>query len=462
MDRRSLVACVGSLAVAIALAIALPARSDEDPWARASIAARFPDPDKGASAEDYADNVECRECHDDRVKSLAKSFHASLLDAKKSKSRGCQECHGPGQKHVDDGGDAPMRNPSLAADVAALWSAPAPKAGETPRERAIVPVRTMNGVCLRCHLDVLAKPIAGHRDWLARTRDPSGERSCVSCHGVHVDRSAPAYDKALGPFATPAALLASKAEFVDPKQCIACHSEFHPEMARSGHAFLLKDGPDHGCGACHGAGSLHAASGGDPRKIVLPEKQKPADADATCNACHLKGKVVERWTCAEHAREGVACIVCHDANAPQGRTLRKPEFELCGACHLDVQAQFRMPERHRVAEGRVSCSDCHDPHGNTDKVRDKDVRLRACLACHQDKGGPFLFDHGIKRTEGCVACHAPHGSTNRRMLTYAKVKPLCLQCHPDTPHDLRQRTYDNCLGCHTEIHGSDLDRRFLK
>jgi DmsE family decaheme c-type cytochrome len=236
-------------------------------------------------------------------------------------------------------------------------------------------------------------------------------------------------------------------------------------MAKSGHAFLMKDDEtNHGCAACHGPGNLHVLSGGRKETIVNPERQRAKDVDATCNACHLEGKSVEKWTCSEHSKQGVSCIVCHDANAPVGRTLRKPEYQLCGSCHLDVQAQFRLPNRHRVAEGRVSCSDCHDPHGNTDKIRDKDVRYRACLACHQEKGGPFLFDHGIKRGEGCVACHDPHGSTNRRMLTYPRTQPLCLQCHPETPHDLRNESkrYSNCIGCHTEIHGSDLDRRFLK
>ncbi len=474
---RVFVAGTGAVALAAALAVSLPARSDEDPWGAAAVRARLPDPDADAKAESFGDNVECKECHADRVKSLAASFHAKFADATKSKSRGCQECHGPGAKHVDDGGDSPMRDPFYVADfLGSPPPAPTPKEGEAPRKHETVSVKEMNGVCLRCHLDVLTKPVLEHRAWTSKKDAPApADRSCVSCHSVHVDASSAAFDKRTGPFAT-SADLAKAAKPVDPKTCVACHSQFaapvfHPQMARSGHAFLLADGPDHGCAACHGDGSLHAQSGGRPATIVNPKRQKASDVDATCNACHRAGKsgetkTLEKWTCSEHSRQGVSCVVCHDANAPAGKTLRKPEFELCGSCHVDVQAQFRLPNRHRVAEGRVSCSDCHDPHGNTDKVRDKDVRYRACLACHQEKGGPFLFDHGIKRGEGCVACHDPHGSTNRRMLTYQRVEPLCLQCHPETPHDLadkkHERKYANCIGCHTEIHGSDFDRKFLK
>ncbi len=482
MHARLLTACAGAAALAAAVALCLPAGGDEDPWSAASVRARFPDPDAAAAPEAFGDNIECKECHEDRVKSLATSFHAKLGDAAKSKTHGCQECHGPGAAHVDDD-DLPMRDPLYVADLVAPTPEPAtaeaPEAAKPdaakpdaakPRRHETVAVKEMNAVCLRCHLDVLTKPVEGHRSWTTKKGGKSAaDRSCVSCHGVHVDATLPAFDKKVGPFAT-AAELAKVAKPTDPALCVGCHSQFdapkfHPQMARSGHAFLLADDEqNHGCAACHGAGSLHALSGGRPATIVNPKNQKPKDVDATCNACHIKGKSVEKWTCAEHSKQGVSCIVCHDANAPSGHTLRKPEFQLCGSCHLDVQAQFRLPNRHRVAEGRVACSDCHDPHGNTDKVRDKDVRYRACLACHQEKGGPFLFDHGIKRGEGCTACHDPHGSTNRRMLTYPRTLPLCLQCHPETPHDLKDQAkrFSNCIGCHTEIHGSDLDRNFKK
>jgi DmsE family decaheme c-type cytochrome len=179
-------------------------------------------------------------------------------------------------------------------------------------------------------------------------------------------------------------------------------------------------------------------------------------------ACHASGDSVARWTCSEHAREGVSCVACHDPNAPRGKTLRGSEFELCGSCHTDVQAKFRLANRHRVAEGRIACSDCHDPHGNTGKLRDADLRLRVCGDCHTEKTQPFLHDHGIKRGEGCIACHDPHGSVNRRMLSFASMKALCIQCHPETPHDLGQRRFDNCIACHSEIHGSDLDRNFRR
>lgn len=404
-----------------------------DPWSKDAVAARFPAPDAKAADEDFAGSSSCKDCHEDRWKSLGTSFHASLRNEKKSASRGCESCHGPSATHSESEAPSDTRHP-----------------GRVDAQKSVA-------LCVTCHADVLVKPVLAHRDWLRGPRDAT--RTCVTCHTIHVDREAPAFDEKLGPFTSRKAL-AEVAKPVDAAQCATCHTTFHPEMARSGHAFLLKEGDQ--CAACHGNGSLHAQSGGDPRKIVRPDRLPVAEADAQCMDCHRSGDSVARWTCAEHSREKVACIVCHDANAPRGRTLRGREFDLCGGCHRDVQAKFRLPNGHRVERGRVSCSDCHDPHGNTSRVRDADLRLRVCEGCHAEKAGPFLFDHGIKRTEGCIACHDPHGSVNRRALTFARVRPLCLQCHPETPHDLSQRRYDNCIACHSEIHGSDLDRKLRR
>jgi DmsE family decaheme c-type cytochrome len=451
-------------------------------WSKAALAARFPNPDAKAGPDDYAGSIECRECHENRWKSLGTSFHAEIRNEKKSGTHGCETCHGPGRVHTDEAGEAPIRHPAKA-DVAVSL-----------------------GVCLACHAEVLEKPVLEHRKWIL---DRAGQpRRCTTCHLVHVDKTAPAFDPNVGPFPDKASLAAAVAA-ADAKEaaaiaaalkeaaaraaakakpgeapppavtppvappavatplpppgtavCATCHTSFHPEMKRSGHANLLTEGEQ--CATCHGNGRLHAASGGDPKKILRPDEQAPAAADQTCLDCHRDADVTARWTCAEHSREKIACVVCHDPNAPKKRTLRGSEFELCGGCHLDVKAKFRLANRHRVEEGRVLCSDCHDPHGNTSKMRGKDVRLRVCGECHVEKAGPFLFDHGIKRTEGCVACHDPHGSVNRRMLSYSRIKPLCLQCHPETGHDLADRKYDNCIACHVEIHGSDLDRKLRR
>src|SRR5437773_2565614 len=142
MAGRTLTAAAAAVSLAEALAFWAPARSDEDPWSEAAVRARFPDPDAATKPDQFAGNAECKECHEDRVKSLAASAHAKFVDAKKSASRGCQECHGPGADHVDDP-DKAIRNPNLTADLDAPTDAPATKqaGGDAkPPERGVVPV----------------------------------------------------------------------------------------------------------------------------------------------------------------------------------------------------------------------------------------------------------------------------------------------------------------------------------
>ncbi len=429
-----------ALAVAALLALRAAASDGAEnapppPWSAANVALRFPDPDAGADPGGFVGTARCRECHHDRHESLGTSFHASILSGTAKGARGCETCHGPGRAHADSGGGDVLRHP------------------------LDVPPREVIGVCVRCHASVLTKPVRGHRAWIAARSADGDARPCTQCHEIHVDRGRPEFAAETGPFVDVAAL-AKAARPIPGKRCILCHAGFHPEMRRSGHAALIREGEQ--CGTCHGAGSLHEASGGRARLIVNPARQRRKASNAGCNRCHASGAQVQRWTCAEHAREGTGCVTCHDPNAARGHTLRGSEFDLCGGCHEDVRARFRLPNRHDVARGRVRCSDCHDPHANRSRVRDRDVRQRSCEECHAEKAGPFLHDHGIKRTEGCVACHDPHGSVNRRMLSFARIKPLCLQCHAETAHDLGKRRYDNCISCHVEIHGSDIDRLLLR
>ena len=163
-----------------------------DPWGPAQLRARFPAPDAGAAADDYVGVIECKECHEDRFKSLGTSFHASLRSEAASGTKGCEACHGPGRAHYDDGGDGPIRNPPDA------------------------PARETVGVCLGCELHVLVKPVRGHRDWLGTDGEP---QACVKCHEIHVDKSAAAHVSTPGP--PDIAALEKIAEHIPAERCIA-------------------------------------------------------------------------------------------------------------------------------------------------------------------------------------------------------------------------------------------------
>jgi DmsE family decaheme c-type cytochrome len=152
-----------------------------------------------------------------------------------------------------------------------------------------------------------------------------------------------------------------------------------------------------------------------------------------------------------------------------------------------VKAQFSMPFKHRVNEGVVQCTDCHNPHGafaptwrmasRPHMVDQKEGNEEACLKCHADKRGPFVYEHASVRIDGCETCHMPHGSTNAKMLRRPAIFTVCLECHNgvgtfgisnngvihlSATHNMADPRYQNCTTCHVRIHGSNADALFMR
>ena len=134
-----------------------------------------------------------------------------------------------------------------------------------------------------------------------------------------------------------------------------------------------------------------------------------------------------------------------------------------------------MTSSHPIREGKVSCSDCHNPHGsNGPTLLAKSTVNETCYTCHAEKRGPFLWEHAPVR-ENCMNCHEPHGSNHDKMLV-AKQPYLCQRCHlntrhPGTLYDLRntatgetpigavtpsnRAVEHSCKNCHQSVHGSN-------
>ena len=147
--------------------------------------------------------------------------------------------------------------------------------------------------------------------------------------------------------------------------------------------------------------------------------------------------------------------------------LRKAQPDLCYECHTNIQAQFALPTHHRVPEGAMKCTDCHNAHGTSNRANLRQSGWDTCASCHTEKRGPFVFEHSAVKVEGCTACHTPHGSVNRMLLVRKEERFLCLQCHVDpsavnVPHGrLSFQTRGDCTRCHAAIHGSNFDVDFL-
>ena len=95
-----------------------------------------------------------------------------------------------------------------------------------------------------------------------------------------------------------------------------------------------------------------------------------------------------------------------------------------------ASASWSPSNQDKVASGKMTCSDCHNPHSG-DAIAEGSTNMAAvnesCLKCHTSQGGPYVFEHEASR-EGCTVCHNAHGSPNAKMLK-ARNANLCLQCH---------------------------------
>lgn len=268
------------------------------------------------------------------------------------------------------------------------------------------------------------------------------------------------------------------AGYAGEEACSACHEEIAKAFPKNPHARLDKPGrwkatPGAACEACHGPGAAHAESA-EPEKIY-PFKADPARINQTCLGCHSGSHSQRGRLQGAHNRNTLDCTACHSVHSSTERPLlRRASNELCSTCHPAARAAFNRPFHHKLPEGAMRCVNCHDPHGNRapaslNRVSGNDP---ACVQCHADKRGPFPFEHAAVKLEPCSSCHEPHGSSNPRLLTRHTVGQLCLECHttslstlggpPTGFHDLRTARFQNCTVCHSRIHGSYVNKDFLR
>jgi predicted CXXCH cytochrome family protein len=264
-------------------------------------------------------------------------------------------------------------------------------------------------------------------------------------------------------------------------------------------------------------------------KLIYNFNGNPKDNADRCLSCHLSGTMQDSFGNSLHLAAGIACQECHSAHlvdvveaaqkAAAATAKQKPitpyerlesrveakermeqakpasaqsEFflvpklseenrwlfnsllkesqpSICFQCHQTVQGQFALSEHHRVPEGFMKCTDCHNPHGNLNRNQLTKVNWETCVTCHVEKRGPFVFEHPAVRVLGCVACHTPHGSVNNFLLKRREQRLLCLQCHTGfhnqagVPHSRGgYQASGPCTRCHVAVHGSNLDTTLLR
>lgn len=253
-------------------------------------------------------------------------------------------------------------------------------------------------------------------------------------------------------------------------KCIECHEDYIRTYAMTKMGRTLPDG---GCESCHGPMSKHLDAPREEPPLVVSQKTITSDqSNAICTQCHQSG-IQMNWQSSIHAAVGNKCTTCHNIMSMDDPVRNKlTQTDVCFKCHQDKRSASLRRSRHPVKEGKVVCSNCHNPHGGAGPTNlAKNTVNETCYQCHQDKRGPYLWEHQPVR-EDCTICHDPHGSTHYRML---KVAPpyLCEECHiipgghPDRLREggdvfplgpTTETTYvarKGCANCHSAIHGSN-------
>jgi DmsE family decaheme c-type cytochrome len=257
-----------------------------------------------------------------------------------------------------------------------------------------------------------------------------------------------------------------EAHFVGDKVCLGCHSTQAAEFQKTlmGRISLTQPGK-FACENCHGPGSAHAKAGGGRgvggiMSFETDDPRTSEEKNSVCLACHERGDRT-LWQGSVHEERNLACVNCHTIMKSVSRKNQlKTAFEpdTCFQCHKDRRAQMFRSSHMPMREGKIVCSDCHNPHGSiTESLLKKDSINDVCYTCHAEKRGPFLFEHEPVR-ENCDNCHDPHGSINQYSLKIARPR-LCNECHnlmdstagPTSAHAVGQA----CENCHSAIHGSN-------
>jgi predicted CXXCH cytochrome family protein len=327
--------------------------------------------------------------------------------------------------------------------------------------------------CALCHAAVATKFASNPHSELALLHNGKGV-TCESCHGpgqAHV---------ASGGDPTKIRQLDRLSAKQLDATCLSCHASAHPNFLRSDHAKA-----DVSCSSCHSIhGPVAAAVPAPPAEAAAPAASDAAPAVGPAPAAVVapiavvatkKTSVSTRFfgvlkpdaSAHDPLQWNTASLDVPGANP---NLLKASQPQLCYSCHVDIKPAFSQPFHHKVNEGLMKCTDCHDSHGTfrNNQLRSTADQNMICTKCHTETRGPFVFEHAAVKAEGCLSCHSPHGSQNARLLNVPNINQMCNQCHSPvasgTIHGQGAGSAEvqSCVSCHTMIHGSNINPALIR
>jgi DmsE family decaheme c-type cytochrome len=253
----------------------------------------------------------CLGCHEDQKKGYADTAHGRAVHPRSpAASQGCETCHGPGEKHIED--------PSVPGSIVRFASI-------APREA--------NATCLSCHA----------RDqralWEGSAHD-TRNLPCVTCHSVHEFKSAKAQ-------------LKTKTE---AETCASCHRLQTQKILRVGHMPVVEGKME--CSSCH-----------NPHGSTNVRQLKVGNwINESCVSCHAEKRGPFLF---EHAAGRESCITCHDPHGSSNDRMLVAKLPmLCQRCHIGTRHPSTIYDNRTVLakSNRIigrGCVNCHQNiHGS--------------------------------------------------------------------------------------------------
>ncbi len=282
----------------------------------------------------YVGTETCLDCHDDVAAAMTRTVHGRLADYQyPTDVHGCESCHGPGERHVEE------EDPALIMTPKADRGAKANKA------------------CLACHKTGVTV------DWHLGVH-ADADLSCVSCHDIHGGQ-----------------LLAEE----QTELCLGCHQEFRGRLSLPSHHPVREHFMS--CSSCHnvhGEGYTGLMTGESSRDLCLechtqhrgPFIFEHSPVEEDCMICHDPHGTVANNLLRQN--EPFLCLQCHQPHFHTGLMSYDGDYET----PPEIYGDDGFPEYEGLS-------------GTSHPASLKQAMMTKCSQCHQSIHGTDLPSQSI-------------------------------------------------------------------
>jgi len=311
MTRRTFYFFAATLTYLLAVTMTSASAGGSGPEAPAPDPGLLQTPATSTPPAGYVGSDTCIACHEDRQVGHPDDPHARTANPRSpAAQQGCESCHGPGERHIDD-----------------------PSDDTTLRKFAKMAPRDASAACITCHSR------SSHAAWQGSPHD-ARNLSCVTCHSVHEPASPTAHLKTAG----------------EVELCATCHRVQANKIKRVSH-MPVQEGKMQ-CSSCH-----------NPHGSTNVKQLRVGNwINESCVSCHTEKRGPFLF---EHAAGRESCVSCHDPHGSSNDRLLVAKLPmLCQRCHIGTRHPSTIYDSAAVLakDARIigrGCVNCHSQiHGS--------------------------------------------------------------------------------------------------